>query len=638
MSKSFMGKSLFVLMLALFLVLAACGGGDDTSEGGSEGDSDGEGTEENEGSEGDGGGDSDSEGSDSEGSDSEGNSDQQIFDIENFDTVTSNDGEPIDGGHLNYGLVSDTVFEGTLNYNFYSGNPDAMILQFIDESLLGMDPSHNYNQEGAATFEANRDEGSITFTIRDGVNWHDGEPVTAEDWVHAYEVIGHPEYTGVRYGTVGFTMIEGMEAYHNGEADEISGIEIHDEKSFTINYERLTPSLLSGGIWTYALPKHIFEDIPVADMAESDAVRQNPIGFGPFKVDSIVPGESVELTKNEDYWEGEPNLDSVTVKVVNPNVVAQELETGGVDLVDSFPAAQFPSNSDMENVEWLGDVDGAYTYIGFKLGDWNAEEGEVNYKPDEMKMGDVELRRAMWYAIDNNAVGERFYNGLRWNATTLITPWHPTYHDDSIETPTYDLEKANQILDEAGYEDTNGDGYREKPNGDELSINFASMSGGETAEPLANYYMQQWDKAGLDVSLVDGRLLEFNQFYDRVGQSGEDDPAIDIYQGAWSVGSDVDPSGLYGREAIFNFPRYASEENDELLEKGLSQKAFDIEYRQEVYSDWQELMVEDIPVIPTLYRSAIYPANERVVNYDISTYALEWHEVGVTQEEPVTAE
>ncbi|WP_411954100.1 oligopeptide ABC transporter substrate-binding protein [Alkalibacillus sp. S2W] len=630
MSKSVTGKLFFVLMLALFLVLAACGGDDEGNEeagGGSE-----EGSEESEGSEG--GDEGSEEGSEESSEDPE----DKIYDIENFPNKTSNEEDPIDGGHLNFGLVSDTVFEGTLQYNFYSGDPDSQILQFIDEAMLGMDTDHTYNNEGPATFEANEEEGSITFEIKDGVNWHDGEPVTAEDWVYSYEVIGHPDYTGVRYGTVGFTMIEGMEEYHNGEADEISGIEIHDEKSFTINYERLTPSLTSGGIWTYAMPKHVFEDIPVADMAESDPVRENPIGMGPFKVDSIVPGESVELTANEDYWDGEPNLDGVTVKVVNPNVVAQELETGGVDVVDAFPADQYPENSNMENVEWLGDVAGSYSYIGFKLGDWNAEENRVNYKPDEMKMGDVELRRAMWYAVDNQGVGENFYNGLRWNATTLITPWHENFHDESIETPTYDPEEANAILDEAGYEDTNGDGLREKPNGDELTINFASMSGGESAEPIANYYMQQWEKVGLDVQLVDGRLLEFNQFYDRVGQTGEDDPAIDIYAGAWSVGSDVDPTGLYGPTQIFNFPRYESEENTELLQEGISEEAFDQEYRKEVYSDWQELMVEEIPVFPTLYRSEVYPANERVTNYDITRYQLEWQDVGVTQEEPVTAE
>ena len=89
------------------------------------------------------------------------------------------------------------------------------------------------------------------------------------------------------------------------------------------------------------------------------------------------------------------------------------------------------------------------------------------------------------------------------------------------------------------------------------------MSGGETAEPIAQFYMQNWADVGIKVQLLDGRLHEFNSFYDQVEA---DDPKIDIYQGAWGVGSDPNPSGLYGRTAAFNYTRYTSEKNDELLE------------------------------------------------------------------------
>ncbi|TFB19218.1 oligopeptide ABC transporter substrate-binding protein [Filobacillus milosensis] len=627
MSKSLLGKFLFVLMLASMLLIAACNsdeGSDTPDDGGEDNTEDTTDDGSDDGSEDDGESSDDKKEEDTDG----------LYSIEDFSTSTSNDGELIDGGEITYGLVSDTAFEGTLNWNFYSGNPDAMVIQWFDESLLTYDENYTITSDGAAEYEVNEEESSITFTIRDNVNWHDGEPVTAEDWKFAYEVISHPDYQGPRGSTVGFTLLEGMQDYRDGNADTISGIVVEDEKTITFNYERLTPSLLTGGIWGYPLAKHIFGDMAVADMASSDAVRQNPIGFGPYKVDSITPGESVTYVKNEDYWRGEPNLDKVTLKVISSSTVANALETGEVDLVDSFPVDQFPDNSNMEGIEWLGDIDLAYTYIGFKLGDWNKEESRVNYKPDEMKMGDVELRRAMWYAVDNNAVGEKFYNGLRWAGTTLIAPSHPAYHDDSIEVPTYDPEKAKQILDDAGYKDTDGDGFRETPDGEPLEINFAAMSGGDVAEPLAQYYLQQWQAVGLNVGLLDGRLLEFNTFYDRVGNGGNDDPAVDVYMGAWGVGYDVDPSGLYGPTAMFNFPRYESEENTELLEKGLSDEAFDTEYRQQVYSDWQKLMVEEIPVFPTLYRSVLIPVNERIANYDISVGSgVYLYELGVTSQD-----
>ncbi|MCG3419553.1 oligopeptide ABC transporter substrate-binding protein [Oceanobacillus jordanicus] len=614
MTKASWSKALFALMLVLLLALAACNSGGDSEE--SKG--------------------SDSEGSSEKDGDKEKESEDGLYSIDDFNAAKTNEGDAIEGGELNFGLVSDTAFEGTLNWNFYSGAPDAEVINWFDEPMLYNDENFLYTNDGPASYVVDDSGKVFTFTIKDNVNWHDGEPVKAEDWAYSFEVIGDAAYTGVRYGS-DFTNIEGMEEYHAGEADSISGIEVVDEKTLKITFKESTPSLLTGGIWPYAMPKHIFKDIAVADMAESPEVRENPIGMGPFKVDSLVPGESVTYVKNEDYWQGEVNLDKVTLKVINPSTVVQALETGEVDLVDSFPVDQFPDNADMSNVEFLGMTDLAYTYIGFKLGTWDKEAKEV--KPDDsMKMADVNLRKAMWHAVDNNAVGEKFYNGLRWNATTLIPPSHPEFHDAENPGVEYDPEKAKQILDEAGYEDVDGDGMRENPEGEELVINFASMSGGDTAEPLANYYIQSWEQVGLNVQLLDGRLQEFNTFYDRVGQSGDDDPAVDIFQGAWSVGYDVNPDGLYGRDALFNFPRYASEENDKLLEAGVSADSFDVEKRKKVYNEWQQLMVDEIPVFPTLYRSVLVPVNNRVQNYSIAVDWFDRYNLAVTAEEAPTAE
>src|SRR5690625_3341581 len=615
MRKATLSKLLFALMLIVMLALVACSANTD--------------------------GDGDASGSDDDKSEEENGDDGEddgLYSIDDFDNIKNNEGEEIDGGSFTFGLVSDTAFEGTLNWNFYSGNPDAEILSWFDEGLLTWDEDYVYTNDGAATYEQDEeDENTFIFEIKDNVNWHDGEPVTAEDWEFAHEVIGDPDYDGPRYGT-DFTNIEGMEEYHNGDADEISGIEVVDEKTLEITYIDVTPSLVTGGIWTYPLAKHIFEDIDVADMSSSPEVRDNPIGFGAFKVDSITPGEAVTLTKNEDYWRGEPKLDEVTIKVIDPSVVVNELETGGVDTVSAFPTDQYPDNADMSNVEFLGITDRAYSYIGFKLGTWDKEEKKVDTDIENAKMGDKELRQAMWHAVDNDAVGDKFYHGLRWGATTLIPPSHPEFHDDSNEGRQYDPEKAKELLDEAGYEEGD-DGFRTTPDGEELVINFASMSGDDVAEPLAKYYIQAWEEVGLKVELLDGRLHEFNSFYERVGEGGDDDPEVDIYAGAWGVGIDVDPRGLYGQDAIFNFSRWSDEENDRLLAEGVSEDAFDLEKRQETYNEWQELMIEEVPVFPTLYRSELVPVNNRVHNYSIGDgTGMYLNEIAVSEEEPLKAE
>lgn len=558
---------------------------------------------------------------------------EKLYSIDDFSNIKTNEGTAIEGGSFTFGLVSDTAFEGTLNFNFYSGDPDYQVLNWFDEGFLTWDENFVYTNDGAATYETSEDGRTFTFKIRDNVNWHDGQPVTAEDWLFAHQVLAHPDYDGPRAGDV--TNIEGMAEYIAGTADTISGIEVVSDKELKITYLEATPSLITGGIWSYPLAKHIFGDMAVKDISASPEVRQNPIGFGPFKVDTITPGESVTYTKNEDYWRGAPKLDTVTLKVINPNVVVQSLKKGEVDTVSAFPVPQYPDNADMSNVEFLGAVDRAYSYVGFKLGTWDAEAGVVKYDPTK-KMADKNLRKAMWHAVDNDTVGKKFYHGLRWAATTLIPPSHPEYHDATNPGAAYDPELAKQMLEDAGFKDVDGDGVREDKEGNPLVISYASMSGDDIAEPLAQYYIQAWGAVGLKVELLDGRLQEFNSFYDRVGNKGNDDPAVDIYAGAWGVGIDVDPSGLYGTDAIYNFSRWENEENTRLLAEGISEDAFDVEKRLAIYKEWQQLMTEEVPVFPTLYRSVLAPVNNRVLNYAIGDgTGLYLSDIEVTQDTPI---
>lgn len=184
-------------------------------------------------------------------------------------------------------------------------------------------------------------------------------------------------------------------------------------------------------------------------------------------------------------------------------------------------------------------------------------------------------------------------------------------------------------MDEAGFVDTNKDGIREDADGKEFKINFASMSGSDVSEPLARYYIQQWGQVGLDVELQDGRLHEFNSFYDLLKK---DNDKVDIYQAAWGVASDPDPSGLWSRSAEFNYTRWVNDKNDELLAKGISEEAFDDQYRIDTYNEWQELIHEEVPVIPTLFRYQLAGVNERVTGYDyLAERQYKWFNVGVTK-------
>ena len=600
------------LMLALSVFLAACSGKDDGDAAGEKNkgkDNNDKGTEESEDPE-----------------------EVEEGELE-FPLDSSNESAVIEDGELNYAQVSNTPFEGTLNRVFYSGAPDAEIIDLFDEDLLATDGDYIITNEGAAEYEIGEDNKSITLTIKDGVKWHDGEDVKASDLLYAYQLLGHPDYLEDRY-TFTISNVVGMPEYHKGETDEISGIEVsEDEKKITINYEIASPSIMAG-VWSAPVPRHhvgdlMKDEVTMEDIVASDKIRVNPIGLGPYKVTKIVPGESVLFERFDDYWRGKPNLKSIVFKVVNTSSIVKSVKAGDVD-VAVVPADQYLNVKDLGNIELLAKVDLSYTYIGFKLGKWDGKKKENITDPDS-KLADKRVRQAMWHAMDNDVIGEKMYHGLRFPATTLIIPVFESYHDESNPGRGYDPEKANALLDEAGFKDVDGDGIREDADGKEFILNFASMEGGEVAEPIAEHYMQNWEAVGIKVELTDGRLHEFNSFYDMVEA---DDPKIDIYQGAWGTGSDPDPEGLYGRTADFNYTRFTSEENDRLLAEGTSEKSFDLEYRKGIYNEWQELMVEEVPVAPTVYRYALTALNNRVTNYSIDPASENFHpwKWGVTED------
>ena len=602
--------SMLASTAAVAFLLAACGNGDteDTTE------ETGNGTDTSEEVEEDAGEDSGEEAS----------SGDEVEPVE-FDTRVENEGEAIDGGTLSVGYVTDSPFTGIFSTELYTGNPDAVVMGYMIGTLLGSDENYQIDDSGAATFELDQETNTVTMTIKDDVLWHDGEPVKASDIAFAHEIIGHPDYTGVRYSG-DLANIVGMEAFKNGEADSIEGITVVDDKTIEIEYQSVGVQMLQagGGVWGYAAPRHYLEGIPVAELESAPEIRENPIGFGPFKVDNIVPGESVSYTAFEDYYLGAPKLDRIELETVPTSTAVAAMENAQYDIFQGMPTDQYENYENIPGYTNLGVDDLAYTYIGFKLGEWQEaetdEDGNIvepaqNVYNEDAKMADKNLRQAMAYAIDNDAVGSRFYQGLRRRANSPIIPNFSDYYAEDLEGYPFDPDRANEILDEAGYEDTNGDGIRETPEGEELVINFASMSGGEVAEPIVEYYMQSWERVGLKVELLDGRLHEFNSFYDRVEA---DDPDIDIYQGAWGTGSDPTPEGLYGRFAPFNYTRWATEENDELMEAMTSTEGFDIEWRAEKFREWQEYFMDELPVIPTLFRKAVTPVNNRVGAYDIT--------------------
>lgn len=525
-----------------------------------------------------------------------------------------NEGNAISGGTLQVGLVASSPFQGILLAELYEDAYDADVMSFASNSIFDVDGNFMIKDTGIAKLDIDSDNNKVTVTIQGDYKWSDGTPLTADDLIYPYEIIGHPDYTGIRYDG-DMQNIVGMVEYHEG-AKSISGITKVDDKTIEIQFKKLSPAInYSGdGLWSYAAPKHQLESIPVKDLLQSDAVRKNPVTLGAFKYDKLVNGESVQYVANEHYFKGKPKLEKVVLQVVPPTSIAEAMKAGQYDIALSYPANQYDGIKDLTNIDVLGRPELAYSYLGFKLGKYDTAQG-ISIMDENAKMNDPELRKAIAYAMDIEQVGERFYQGLRTRATSLIPPVFTKFYDNELEGYTYDPDKAIETLEAAGYKDVDGDGIREDKDGQPFAINLAGMAGSDTDEAIVEYYRQNWEAVGLNVELTTGRLIEFNAFYDKVEA---DDPEIDMYMAAWGTGTNPSPNGLYGKEASFNYSRFVSEELTTLLNNIDSVEAIDDAYRANAFKEWQEYMYDTAHIVPMYFRTELIPVNKRVKNYNAS--------------------
>ncbi|MHA6259069.1 oligopeptide ABC transporter substrate-binding protein [Sporosarcina sp. CAU 1771] len=525
---------------------------------------------------------------------------------------------PVKGGTLVYGI--DAEPGGIFSSAFYNIQTDAQVLDFFDEALItydeGLEPQPNLADWETEDFQ------HYTFTFKEGVKWHNGEELTVNDWVFALETIANKASESSRYTNV--STIEGAEAYRNGEADSISGLEVVSDYEIKVTFDEPRLNNLTN-IWAYPLPEKAYEGIEVADMAASAVVRTNPIGVGPFKVANIVPGESVELVRNEDYWNGDVLLDKIIIRVIDNTSTVGALKNSDIHLMELQPVSAPDVEKEATNVEIVTAPGLAYYYVGFKLGVFDNEKLEIVEAKE--KYSDKNLRQAMMYALNRQEWVDAFFFGYGTPVNKPVPSSHWISADDSdLNTYAYDPEKAKQILDDAGYVDVDGDGMREDPNGEKFVIKFAHYStGNPTFEARSQALAQYWQEVGLD-AVVD--MTEVNLYYDMIEN---DDPGMETFYGGWGTGADPDPSGLWKSDVLWNYPRYNNPESDKLLEAALDVASLgdDKDARKAIYVEWQQLINEELPMLFITELQEIVGVNENVGGFKIDVSGMnnpaEWY-------------
>ena len=591
-------KSIMLLLVAIMMLLTACGPGEKKSKTG--------------------GG--------------------ETVDASKFPIETTNKEPAVKDAVLKVAIVKDSPLIGIFYSDIGQGDgfDGALISTFFRNEIFDLDENFEITDTGMATLSVDAPNKKATIKIKDGIKWSDGQPLTADDIIFAYKVIGNKDYTGVRYNDDNEKVV-GMKEYHEGKAQDISGLKKIDDKTVEVSFTELGQGVYTGGngLIGSALPEHHLKDIPIKDLEKSEKVRNKMITLGAYTIVSGVQGESLELKANPYHFRGKPKIEKATVEVVNSNTVVSALKTGKYDMALRIPTDLYKSYKDLNNLEILGIQELYYSYMAFKVGHFDKVKGE-NITDPNAKMSDVRLRQALVYGLDVEQMVKAFYYGLRERATMAVPPAFKKYYSKDIAGFPYNPEKAKQLLDEAGYKDVNGDGYREDKNGKPFEVRIASMAGGDIAEPLVQFYIQQWKEIGIKAVLTTGRLIEFNSFYEKVKA---DDPEIDVFFAAWGTGSDLNAMKLKGPRAPFNYPRFVSEENTKLMEDTANPKTLtDPNYKAEAYKRWLAYYIDQAVEVPLTYRYEVFPINKRVKNYNIS-YASQsqWavHLIELTAAEPI---
>lgn len=530
------------------------------------------------------------------------------------------------GGTLSYAEETDTPFTGIFNNELSTSAIDTDVAQFGNELLFDTDDTYKINSKGPATFKLDRKAKTITIEVKKGVKWSDGKQVNAKDVEYEYEVMANKGTKSQRY-TASLQNIVGVTEYHDGKAKTISGIDMPDGENgrkVVIHFKEMKPGMLQSGNGYFletASPYHQLKNIPFNKLESSDAVRKNPLFFGPYKISKIVRGQSITWVPNKYYWRGKPNLNKITVSVINQNSASQAIKSHKFDITQVVNS-QWQQVKNTKGVNFVAKVPLQYAYMGFKVGKW---QNGKNVMDPKAKMNNKSLRQAMAYAMNIDAVTKRYTQGLSFRIPTLIPAQFGKFFDKNVKGYSYNLKKANQLLDKAGYKKKGT--YRVQPNGKPLTIRLAAMTGSSTQEPIVRNYIQQWKKIGLNVKLTGGRLIEFNSFYDKVEHDSKD---VDVFLAAWQLSSEPSPNDLYNEKAPLNFTRFVTKKNTQLLEEMDSQKAFNTQYRIDKFHEWQKYMNDEAYVVPTTNAYSINAVNSKLTGFSLKPSDANplWYKVG----------
>lgn len=446
-------------------------------------------------------------------------------------------------------------------------------------------------------WELGADGMTYTFYLNQNATWHDGEPVTADDCVMTFDAVMDEK----SISPLASDFIQNVASYR---AVDTHTFEMKAPAPAALVLEKTVGAIP-------IMPKHIWGDIPHAEWASSPgSTGTDPskvIGSGPFVFKEWVLGDHVTISRNENYWlpDGVPHIDEFTIQIIaEPETAVQSVVVGDTDMFRGLAPSQIErvrsNNAAIEIVTYE-----TMSFGGFVM---NASQERGSF------FSDTAVRQALMYAVDRELVVESMLDGLGTPSIGVQPPPSPAYAPDQVTTVyNYDPEKSKQLLEDAGWVDSDGDGVREK-DGVKFSAEFLFSEGSTLYEQLIPYLKQVFADVGVEVL---PKSVPAPTLSEQVVGSG--DYEISTTGITWTLD---DQGVLYRCDAFppagFNLPRHCNPEYDRLNTE--SQTELDPEKRRQLMIDQGNISNDDAHWGIMYFGQGVFPVNSRVRNAFFSAY------------------
>ena len=449
------------------------------------------------------------------------------------------------------------VDAGTMDPRLARDTSAARMQELLYSGLVRLDANLVPQPDLALSWEFTSPT-NLVFQLREGVTFHDGSPFTAEDVAYTFTTLVEPDFGAPRRSLY----------------TPIASVEVHG--AHTVEFVLSQP---------YApILQYLDMGIVPAALAEAAGAEfgNNPVGTGPFRLTSWDRGDRIRVAAFDDYHFGRPEIDEIVISVIpDNNVRLIALESGDLHFIHSPVPPQDLARLEndprlvVERTTALG-----YTYLNLNM--------------RNPALQDVRVRKALSYLTDRETISEVIFEGMDTPGESFLLPG-TFYYTDDVVTYDYDPERADELLSEAGWVDTTGDGVRDR-NGERLSFELTTNVD-PNRQQILEFLQGEWAQAGIDVSV---RVYEWPSFIGDV-IAGQHDVALI----GWLLLTDPDRATYlqFLTDGGSNYGAYSNETVDELLERGRAET--DPNVRAEIYAEVARIVTDEAPYIFLLYQGYV---------------------------------